>query len=374
MLRSLPGMRGWPAGLNRRGNRSLVLSMGLLVAASWVVLGTVTATPLAAQERRLTLDRERPDGWIGISISVLRGPGGDEGYRGALITAVDPRGPAAKAGVEAGQRILVMNGIGRPDRGFRLSLAVGDTVWLVVTDEGKRREFKLVADPRPNTEDTRDRVFTDLMEEAGALLARESIDSLADAVYMMMDSTVRSFSIRGTVASMTALDSVVAFLDSVVAGRASQYRPDSLSLDSLWTNLASSPEMLASALGSATRMFTTALAAAERDSVGTALGGFGPLTPYVLGRDRIAGAELADVNSSLGSYFGVEYGVLVLASPRGTPARRAGLRVGDVITAVGELPIRSVAALRLRIRGRAGMSAALMVIRKGELVELSLPN
>jgi S1-C subfamily serine protease len=46
----------------------------------------------------------------------------------------------------------------------------------------------------------------------------------------------------------------------------------------------------------------------------------------------IAGAELTASNRQLGEYFGVSKGIVVLHVAEGTPARRAGLRVGDVIT------------------------------------------
>ena len=354
-LGPVPWKSGWLSRLSRRA--ALVLALSPIAPPSAAEATSLTSS--AQQELRITWDQTRPAGWIGISVNVLRSPDGDEAGRVALITAVDPRGPAAKAGVEAGKRIFALNGIEQietyADLRSRLLLAVGDTVWLVVGDDRNRREFRLVAEQRPQT----------YMGEQ-ALPAGESIDSLADAVYAMVVSAIRPFSVRDTSTTGRATDVVDNFLESMTTALAS-LSPSVSEFDSLRMLMASSSELLTSMVSPLT--LSTTLTVTEADSEGVA---FGPLTPYVLGRDRVAGAELSGIGPGLGSYFDVKYGVLVLAAPRGTPAWRVGLRVGDVITAVGDLPIRSVPALRLLLRRRAWEPTTFTVVRAGKTIEVTL--
>jgi serine protease Do len=58
------------------------------------------------------------------------------------------------------------------------------------------------------------------------------------------------------------------------------------------------------------------------------------VTPRVSVRPRRLGVELAPVGDQLASYFGVKQGVLVASVEADSPAARAGLKAGDVITGV----------------------------------------
>lgn len=104
-----------------------------------------------------------------------------------------------------------------------------------------------------------------------------------------------------------------------------------------------------------------------------ASGAFSPLTPYVLGRNRVAGAEIIDVRPELARYFEVDGGVLVVDVPPGTPAAAADLRPGDVIVELGGSAVRSIRDLRLGV-ARAGNAVPVQVIRHGEQVRLFLPR
>jgi S1-C subfamily serine protease len=76
-------------------------------------------------------------------------------------------------------------------------------------------------------------------------------------------------------------------------------------------------------------------------------------------------ADLSQASSCLGSNgFGyqppVSFGVLVCSAFAGTPAARAGLAGGDVITAVNGKPVRSASALtRLMQHYRPGTTISL---------------
>jgi S1-C subfamily serine protease len=62
--------------------------------------------------------------------------------------------------------------------------------------------------------------------------------------------------------------------------------------------------------------------------------------PFFAGRARL-GASVQELTPQLASYFGAQDGVLVESVTDGSPAARAGLRAGDVITAVNSTKVGS---------------------------------
>jgi hypothetical protein len=98
---------------------------------------------------------------------------------------------------------------------------------------------------------------------------------------------------------------------------------------------------------------------------------FSPLTPYVLGRNRVAGAEVVDLRPELAEYFEVAQGVLVVDVAPGTPAAMAGIVPGDVITRLGRVGVRSVEDLRLGVL-RADDALAISLVRQGSSVQVLL--
>lgn len=98
---------------------------------------------------------------------------------------------------------------------------------------------------------------------------------------------------------------------------------------------------------------------------------FRPLTPYLLGRNRVAGAEVSDLKPELAAYFEVEGGVLVLDVAPRTPAAIAGLRPGDVITRIDRVGVRTVDDLRFGV-SMAGETLPITVIRQGASVQVLL--
>jgi hypothetical protein len=70
----------------------------------------------------------------------------------------------------------------------------------------------------------------------------------------------------------------------------------------------------------------------------------------------VFGASVSTVNAELAKALNLRAGVLVNDVPEDTPAWRAGLRIGDIITAVQDQPVVSLAELRevlVRVRARA---------------------
>jgi S1-C subfamily serine protease len=68
-----------------------------------------------------------------------------------------------------------------------------------------------------------------------------------------------------------------------------------------------------------------------------------------------------------------ESGVVVMSVADGSPARKAGLREGDMITALDGKPVAGVDDLhRLLTDARVGVSSALTVLRYTEKLELKV--
>ena len=92
---------------------------------------------------------------------------------------------------------------------------------------------------------------------------------------------------------------------------------------------------------------------------------FRPLTPYVLGQNRVAGAQVINLRPELASYFdGVEGGVLVVDVAPRTPAAIAGIVPGDVITRMDQVAVRTVEDLRFGV-SQAADTLPVTLIRKG---------
>ena len=85
----------------------------------------------------------------------------------------------------------------------------------------------------------------------------------------------------------------------------------------------------------------------------------------------LAGAELVRVSPDLGEPFGVDRGVLVLSIGANTPAARAGLRVGDVITKVDGREVLTPNQFGQALQ-RADGGVKLSVVRKKREIGVAL--
>lgn len=86
----------------------------------------------------------------------------------------------------------------------------------------------------------------------------------------------------------------------------------------------------------------------------------------------LAGAELARVTPDLGESFGVSHGVLVLSVGANTPAARAGLRGGDVITRADGADIVSPLQFGRALQRSEDGEVKLTIVRKRKNVETVL--
>ena len=86
------------------------------------------------------------------------------------------------------------------------------------------------------------------------------------------------------------------------------------------------------------------------------------------------GVQLSDLTPELRTHFGVpeDVGVMVGKVVDGSPALRAGLEVGDVVTAVDGEPVASSSALARAVGGREdGETVVLEVWRDGKMEKIS---
>lgn len=94
-----------------------------------------------------------------------------------------------------------------------------------------------------------------------------------------------------------------------------------------------------------------------------------------MGMTPTLGIEAEDVSGQLGAYFHVpgDDGVLVRSVSAGTPAAKAGLKAGDVITRVDGITVTTLAELRAQLRQkREEKTVKLMVMRQGSPVSLTV--
>ncbi|HEY8548506.1 MAG TPA: PDZ domain-containing protein [Vicinamibacterales bacterium] len=95
----------------------------------------------------------------------------------------------------------------------------------------------------------------------------------------------------------------------------------------------------------------------------------------VPGRPRL-GVQVQELSGDLPGYFGVKSGVLVAGVDADSPAAKAGLKAGDVITAVNGQSVDSPMELRREINRVEGKTAQLSVTRdrKAMDVKVELPE
>jgi serine protease Do len=96
--------------------------------------------------------------------------------------------------------------------------------------------------------------------------------------------------------------------------------------------------------------------------------------PLLVWKNQGIGIEAEPVDGQLAQYFGVKGGVLVRSVEKGSAADKAGLRAGDVLTAVAQKPVTSPRELMscLRIQRRTGKPLAVSVVREHKDLTLSI--
>ena len=89
------------------------------------------------------------------------------------------------------------------------------------------------------------------------------------------------------------------------------------------------------------------------------------LPPLLTGTgNAFAGADLRASNEALGEYFGTARGIIVLHVAEATPARRAGILAGDVITHVNDEPVSRPSDFQRALAQSKSRSVDLQILRR----------
>lgn len=97
-------------------------------------------------------------------------------------------------------------------------------------------------------------------------------------------------------------------------------------------------------------------------------------SPMVVWKSVALGIDCEPLDTQLAEYFGVKRGVLVRSVEKGSAAERAGLKAGDVLTAVDNQPVASAhdVVSSMRIERRAGRPVSVAIMRDHRPLTLSV--
>ena len=93
--------------------------------------------------------------------------------------------------------------------------------------------------------------------------------------------------------------------------------------------------------------------------------------PSAIGGRARLGVSIQSMSSQLAEYFGATNGVLVTSVREDSPAEKAGLKAGDVITSVNGKPVASPADLTEAVRG-SGETATITYVRDRKTANLDV--
>jgi predicted metalloprotease with PDZ domain len=318
--------------------------LALTLAAALLPLG------VNAQQRTRVLTIAK-HGWLGFSYdftSISR-----DGRVTATLTVDDvvKDSPAERAGIKPGDQVLRIDGKPIAETQF-MSLAgriqPGDTVRLRVSSNGSERDVTLVA--------------TDQLP--GMMSITLNGDSIRTNMRIYLDS-VR--------AGMFKFDTLFA-RDSMFYGRMpgfpdirvfSRIRDGAFPFDTMFFNKTDGFRIFADSLPGVFKWRHNDFPSAQWE-------------PWDLPRlemmsDRgVAGAEFVPITAGLGEVLGTTNGILVARVGPETPAARAGLQDGDVVTRVNGKAVSDVSELRRAVQRTGNEVVKLEVMRKGKTRSLEL--
>ncbi len=338
---------------------------------TWLPLLAALALPGALRAQDDDCPCRRP-GMIGVSFD-----NSDDVVR---IVEVRRGSPAQRAGIEEGDVVIRLNGddAGRAMEALPGHLQAGDTVRLRIRRSSGERDVVVVAEPRPagqlglltpggRFEVTRPGTGGNLV-----IINGDSMNVPLEALTFRIDSLRTQLMELNGGAFRVEVDSLVRiFGDS--AGTWNQRMPN-LRFQMREGGPDVHIEGRVLRLGDdVVRLRENALRM-EEDAIRLE-GALGQGEPFFLelGRRSAAGAELAEMNEGLSTYFGGQRdGALVIEVSPESPAARAGLRPGDVIVRAGGETVEDPADVRAALTRADEGRVALEVIRQGRRQELSL--
>jgi predicted metalloprotease with PDZ domain len=332
-----------------------VIDMTYKRLALTILLG-LALLPLAtaAQERTTTrIISIGKRGWLGISYDFTATSRDGKTTETLTVMDVIKDSPADRVGVKKGDQILRIDGKAVSEDAFNdliKRLEPGSTVQLRVASGDRERDVTLVATDRPTN-------------EAMFFLRGDSINR---ALRIYLDSAR---------AGMIRMDSI--FGDSMFRGRVFMPRffmPDirvfrGPVMDSIFLH-GWSRDSTFFKHGDAFQIFVDSLprswgrAELPWRDMEMEFPRFEMLTERGVG--GVAGAEFTPINEGLSSYFGTDRGLLVVRVGPQTPAARAGLVSGDVITRVNGQIVDEVNDFRQAVSRAGNETLKVEILRKGK--------
>jgi serine protease Do len=97
-------------------------------------------------------------------------------------------------------------------------------------------------------------------------------------------------------------------------------------------------------------------------------------SPMVVWKSMALGIDCEPLDTQLAEYFGVKRGVLVRSVEKGSAAEKAGLKAGDVLTAVDNQPVANThdVVSSMRTERRAGRPVSVAIVRDHRPLTLSV--
>jgi hypothetical protein len=266
---------------------------------------------LAGQLRSLSFRSVamQPRGYLGVTLSGMQNTEVRDGkvftlFRSpSLIESVDAGGPAARAGLEAGDTVLAFGKLTLP----------GAVPLADVLTPGERLPIKVRRDGRERTQTV--------------LVGTRPADSFS-ATVMLGD------------APDTTITCNVGGCTVQVTGAAAASRAQRVAVGQ--------PAQVAAAAGPRSATMPTPPQPPAAPGAPTFV--FRMADPWLSTDVSVAGATMTTITEELEDLTGVSEGVLVLRVARGTPASQSGLRGGDVITAAGDDEVDGVRSLQRAVQ------------------------
>ena len=364
-----------PVGSVRRKVVGLVPALVITVAA--------VGSTAQAQSFRFVTEGSRGSGWLGFEYVVATvGPESEDRTISLVVRQVVEGSPAHGAELRAGDRVLELNGrtltsdvlgtLSRLEPGDQVTLTLGRGPWnrRVVIEAAPRPAFSLMTVPeemvvRMNSAMRRLETLRIAMIEAssaGGTTVRTDgpvFDPILGAglpqAFAIGPDSVRTLVIQGGRGSLEWVAAVDGLDEVVTVPQIGSRFSFSTVFPELEEAERSTRHLLETGPGG---RFEVRI---ERS-----------LSPYIAGRNMVAGAAATVLNPELATYFEVSAGLLVTDVMIGTPAHEAGIRPGDVLVRMDSVRLNSLDALREALVRPVQGPIGLTLVRQGTTLQVSL--